>query len=111
MADEGVEHCGQGELSRCEVTYTSTSSAVWLTAVISRPSGKGNKGDEGINFLEKRFLGWLEHIFEVIPETSTLASPKSWMSQFTPALTPSKSITFGHSKIWRNIQAVKSPDG
>src|SRR5205085_11289975 len=68
MADEGVEHCGQGELERCEVTRTRTSSAVSLTEVISRPSGKGNKGDEGINFLEKRFLGWLEQIFEEIPQ-------------------------------------------
>src|SRR5436305_10467124 len=81
MADEGVEHCGQGELERCEVTRTRTSSAVSLTAVISRPSGKGNKGDEGINFLEKRFLGWLEQIFEEIPQYITLASPKSWKSQ------------------------------
>ena len=80
MADEGVEHCGQGELERCELTRTRTSSAVWLTEVISRPSGKGNKGDEGINFLEKRFLGWLEHIFEEIPQNITFASPKSWKS-------------------------------
>jgi hypothetical protein len=81
MADEGVAHCGQGELERCEVTHTRTSSAVWLTEVISRPSGKGNKGDEGINFLEKRFLGWLEQIFEEIPQNITFASPKSWKSQ------------------------------
>jgi len=78
MADEGVAHCGQGELERCEVTRTSTSSAVWLTEVSWRPSGKGNNGDEGINFLEKRFLGWLEQIFEEIPENTTSASPKSW---------------------------------
>jgi hypothetical protein len=52
MADEGVEHCGQGDLERCEVTRTSTSSGVSLTEVISRPSGKGNNGDEGINLLE-----------------------------------------------------------
>src|SRR5438270_3750411 len=81
MADEGVEHCGQEELERCEVTRTRTSSAVSRTSVISRPSGKGNKGDEGINFLEKRFLGWLEQIFEEIPQNITFASPKSWKSQ------------------------------
>ncbi len=81
MADEGVAHCGQGELERCEVTRTSTSSGVWLTEVSSRPSGKGNNGDEGINFLEIRFLGWLEQIFEEIPENITVASPKSWKSQ------------------------------
>src|SRR5712692_2471501 len=63
MADEGVEHCGQGDVARCEVTRTSTSSGVSLTEVISRPSGKGNKGDEGINLLEKRFLCCLEQIF------------------------------------------------
>ena|SRR6266436_8073419 len=63
MADEGVEHCGQGDVARCEVTRTSTSSGVSLTEVISRPSGKGNNGDEGINLLEKRFLCWLEQIF------------------------------------------------
>ena len=81
MADDSIEHCGQGELSRCEVTHTRTSSAVWLTTVISRPSGKGNNADEGINFLEKRFLGWLEQIFEEIPQNITFASPKSWKSQ------------------------------
>jgi len=53
MADEGVEHCGQGELERCEVTCTSTSSGVSLTEVISRPSGKGNNGDESINLLDE----------------------------------------------------------
>src|SRR5260370_31249547 len=81
MADEGVGNGGQGELERCEVIRTSTSSGVWLTEVSSRPSGKGNNGDEGINFLEIRFLGWLEQIFEEIPETITVASPKSWKSQ------------------------------
>lgn len=35
---------------------TQTSSGVSLTEVISRPSGKGNNGDVGINLLEKRFL-------------------------------------------------------
>ena len=48
MADEGVAHCGQGELERCEVTYTSSSSAVSLIKVISSPSGKGKKGVIGI---------------------------------------------------------------
>jgi hypothetical protein len=38
-----------------------------LTEVISRPSGKGNKGDADINLLEKRFLCWIEQIFEDIP--------------------------------------------
>jgi len=52
MADEGIEQRGQGELERDEVTCTRTSSAVSLTEVISRPSGKGNKGDESINLLE-----------------------------------------------------------
>ena len=80
MADEGIEQRGQGELERYDVTCTSTSSGVSLTAVISRPSGKGNKSDEGINFLEKRFLCWLEQIFEEIPKNITLASPKSWKS-------------------------------
>jgi hypothetical protein len=56
MADEGVEHCGQGELERCEITHTSTSSGVWLTAVISRPSGKGNKSDAGINLLDDEMI-------------------------------------------------------
>jgi hypothetical protein len=36
--------------------------------VISRPSGKGNNGESGINFLEKRFLDELERIFEEILE-------------------------------------------
>ena len=67
MADEGIEQYGQGDEARCEVTCTRTSSGVSLTEVISRPLGKGNNGDEGINFLEKRFLGWLEQIFEDIP--------------------------------------------
>src|SRR6266705_4471639 len=81
MADEGIEQCGQGEVARYEVTCTRTSSGVSLTEVISRPSGKGNKGDEGINLLEKRFLCWLEQIFGVIPQNITSASPKSWKSQ------------------------------
>ena len=81
MADEGLEQRGQGELERYEVTCTSTSSGVSLTEVISRPSGKGNNGDESINLLEKRFLGWLEQIIEDIPETITSASPKSWKTQ------------------------------
>jgi hypothetical protein len=66
MADEGLEQRGQGELERYEVTCTSTSSGVSLTEVISRPSGKGNKGDVGINLLEKCFLCCLEQIFELI---------------------------------------------
>jgi hypothetical protein len=45
---------------------SSTSSGVSLTAGISRPSGKGNKHDEGINFVEKRFLCWLEQIFGMV---------------------------------------------
>ena len=60
MADEGIEHIGHGDVARYEVTRTRTSSGVSLTEVISRPSGKGNKGDEGMNFLEKRFLCWLK---------------------------------------------------
>jgi hypothetical protein len=56
MADEDIEHCGQGELERREVTHTTTASAVSRTSVISRPSGKGKKGDEDINLLEKCFL-------------------------------------------------------
>src|SRR2546421_3221212 len=78
MADEGIEQRGQGELERYDVTCTSTSSGVSLTEVISRPSGKGNNGDKSINLLEKRFLGWLEQIFGVIPQHITSASPKSW---------------------------------
>jgi hypothetical protein len=81
MADEGIEHCGQGDVARYEVTCTNTSSDVSLTAVISRPSGKGNKDDEGINFVEKRFLGWLEQIFGIVPQHITSASPKSWLFQ------------------------------
>jgi len=53
MADEGVEHWGQGELERCEITCTKTSSGESLTEVISRSSGKGNKGDEDINLLDE----------------------------------------------------------
>jgi len=48
MADEGIAHCGQGELVRCEVTRTSSSSGVSLIEVISNPSGKGNSGVVGI---------------------------------------------------------------
>jgi hypothetical protein len=81
MADEGIEHIGHGDVARYEVTRTRTSSGVSLTEVISRPSGKGNKGDEGMNFLEKRFLCYLEEIFGEIPESITFASPKSWKSQ------------------------------
>ena len=81
MADEGIEQCGQGELERYEVTRTRTSSGVSLTEVISRPSGKGNNGDEGIDLLEKRFLCWLEQMFGEIPQNITFASPKSWKSQ------------------------------
>ena len=67
MADEGVEHCGQGDVARYEVTRTSTSSLVSLTAVISSPSGNGNNGDEDINLLEKHFLCWLEQLFGGAP--------------------------------------------
>jgi hypothetical protein len=56
MADEGIEHCGQDELERYEVTRTRTSSGVSLTVVISRPSGNGNNGDEDINFLRNAFF-------------------------------------------------------
>jgi hypothetical protein len=56
MADEGVEHFGQDERERYEVTCTSTSSGVSLTEVISRPSGKGNKSDEDIDLFERHFL-------------------------------------------------------
>jgi len=52
MADEDMAHCGQSELERCEVTDTRTPSAVSLTEVISRPSGKGKNGDVDINLLE-----------------------------------------------------------
>ncbi len=53
MANEGVEQCGQSDVARYEVTCTSTSSGVSLTEVISRPSGKGNNGDESINLLDE----------------------------------------------------------
>jgi hypothetical protein len=60
MADEGVAQCGQGELERCEVTWTSSSSAFSLIEVISSPSGKGNSGVVGIWFhLLQHF--WQEH--------------------------------------------------
>ena len=48
MADEGIAHCGQGELERYEVTLTSSSSGVSLIEVNSSPSGKGNSGVVGI---------------------------------------------------------------
>jgi len=48
MAEEGIAHCGQGELARYEVTRTSSSSGVSLIEVISSPSGKGNRGVVGI---------------------------------------------------------------
>ena len=35
---------------------------------MSREEESRNKGDEGINLLEKRFLCWLERIFEELPE-------------------------------------------
>jgi hypothetical protein len=59
MAEEGVAHCGQGELERCEVTWMSSSSAVSLIAVISSPSGKGNRGVVGIwcYLLQQLFAG------------------------------------------------------
>jgi hypothetical protein len=71
---------------RDDVTRTRTSSGVSLTEVISRPSGKGNNGDAGIHFLEKRFLGELEQNFEEIPEHITFASPKSWKSRYYTGL-------------------------
>src|SRR5947209_20468499 len=46
-----LEQRGQGELERYEVTCTRTSSGVSLTEVISKPSGKGNNGDESISVL------------------------------------------------------------
>ena len=57
MADEDIEHCGQGELERCEVTHTSSSAGVSLIEVISSPSGKGNSGVVGIpcHLLQHRF--------------------------------------------------------
>ena len=78
MADEGIEQRGQGDEARYELTCTSTSSGVSLTAVISRPSGKGNNGDEDIDLLEKRFLCWLEQILREVPQHITSTSPKSW---------------------------------
>jgi len=57
---EGVAHCGQGQLARCEVTWTISSSAVWLIEVNSSPSGKGNRGVVGIwCHLLQHF--WQEH--------------------------------------------------
>ena len=98
MADEGVEQCGQGELERYEVTGTRTSSGVSRTSVISRPSGKGNNGDAGIDLLEKRFLCWLEQIFGEIPQNITFASPKSWKGPFYPGRMPSTSHNGQRSK-------------
>ena len=46
--DDGVDHTGQSEVGRVEVTRTSNPSAVSLIAVMSRPSGSGNKGVVGI---------------------------------------------------------------
>ena len=59
MADEGIAHCGQGELARCEVTLTSSSSEVSLIEVTSSPSGKGNRGVVGIpcHLLQKDVAG------------------------------------------------------
>jgi hypothetical protein len=59
MLDEGVEHCGQGELERCEITCTSSSSDVSLIEVISSPSGKGKSGVVGIScyLLQHLFAG------------------------------------------------------
>lgn len=48
MAEEGVAQSGQSEVDRYEVTRTSTSSAVSLIEVISKPSGSGNSGVAGI---------------------------------------------------------------
>jgi hypothetical protein len=59
MADEDIEHCGQGELERCEVMHTSSSSAVSLTEIISSPSGKPKNGVVGIpcSLLHSLFAG------------------------------------------------------
>src|SRR6266446_9802417 len=86
MADEGIEQRGQGDEARYELTCTSTSSGVSLTAVISRPSGKGNNGDEDIYLLEKRFLCWLEQILREVPQHITSTSPKSWKTQVYTAI-------------------------
>ena len=94
MADEGVEHCGQGDVARCEVTRTSTSSGVSLTEVISRPSGKGNNGDEGINLLEKRFLCWLEQIFGRSLRLLRLLHQKVGRAKYTQASIHGLSLVF-----------------
>ena len=57
MVDEGVEHCGQGDVTRCEMTHMSSSSDVSLIEIISSPSGKGKSGVVGIPWylLQERF--------------------------------------------------------
>src|SRR2546421_8977082 len=77
MANEGVAHCGQGELGRCEVTCTSSSSAVSLSEVSSSPSGKGKSGVVGM------LCHLLQHFGRSIADRSTVfnASPKTRMSQ------------------------------
>jgi hypothetical protein len=45
---EGVAHNWQRELSRCEMTRTSTSSGVSQMEVSSSPCGNGNSGVVGI---------------------------------------------------------------
>ena len=87
MADEGVEQRGQGDEARYELTCTSTSSGVSLTAVISRPSGKGNKGEEDIYLLEKRFLCWLKQIFGRSLSILRLLHQKVGRAKITRALT------------------------
>ncbi len=56
MAEDGVPQSGHGEIGRCEVTRTSTSPGISLMEVISRPSGKGNKGVVNIPLFDKGFL-------------------------------------------------------
>src|SRR5579859_335448 len=114
MALEGVEHSGQQEVWRSEVTRTSTSAGVSLTDVISRPSGNGNKGEVGIYSLEKRFLGGIDRIVEEVPENSTFASPKSWKSQNyagvdSAAFQPDRHDNGDHS--YAEIQSLKRECG
>jgi hypothetical protein len=57
MAAEGLAQQGHGDVSRCEVTRTSTSSGVSLIDVISSPCGKGKSGVVGIPcYLLQKFL-------------------------------------------------------
>jgi hypothetical protein len=59
MLEEGTPQSGHGEVDRCEVTRTTTSSDASLSEVISRPSGKGNSGVIGIpcHLLQHVFAG------------------------------------------------------